>query len=179
MNSYRHIIIGITAILTGATVLEAADELLQDRVLDYPTGYREGFTEYFRGDRIFEHDQVIRIYANDVALGGAKLNGKLPNGSVLVAELYEAVEDEDGEVVESAIGRRISGPMKAIAVMERQAGWDDQYPEELKVGDWEFDLFSTAGENLNKDMTACRACHNPLSDSEFVFSLEHVIAAQP
>ncbi|MEP3347384.1 MAG: cytochrome P460 family protein [Litoreibacter sp.] len=179
MNNYRKAIIGIAVILSGATALWAADDLLQDRALEYPTGYRDTFTEYFRGDRLFEHDQVIRIYANDVALDGAKLDGMLPYGSVLVAELFTTIEDEDGDVKESAIGRRISGPMKAIAVMERQSGWDEQYPEELKVGDWEFDLFSTAGENLNKDMTACRACHNPLSDSEFVFSLEHLIAAQP
>lgn len=179
MKNHRRIVICITAILTGATTLWAADDLFEDRSVTFPTGYRDTFTEYFRGDRLFNHDQIIRIYANYVALDGAKLDGTLPYGSVLVAELFEALEDQDGEVLESAIGRRISGPMKAIAVMERQSGWDEQYPTELKVGDWEFGLFSAAGKNLNKDITACRACHNPLSDSEFVFSLEHLIAAQP
>ena len=38
-------------------------------------------------------------------------------------------------------------------MMERRAGWDDQYPDELKVGDWEFEVFSPTGENLGKDTT--------------------------
>ena len=98
--------------------------------------------------------------------------GKLPDGSVLVAELYAALKDSDGEVVESQIGRRVPGDFKAIAVMERRKGWDDQYPEELKVGDWEFEVFSTSGENLGKDTSGCRECHHPLTDTEFMFSIE-------
>ncbi|MEM9439402.1 MAG: cytochrome P460 family protein [Pseudomonadota bacterium] len=156
----------------AATPLIAAD----DRVLDFPEGYEENFTLYFTGDRFLEDEQTIKIYANDIALEGVQNDGKLPDGSVLVAELYAAVKDSNGEVMESQIGRRVSGDFKAIAVMERRTGWDDQYPDELKVGDWEFEVFSTSGENLAKDTTACRACHHPLTDTEFMFSIEHLAA---
>ena len=97
---------------------------------------------------------------------------------MLVAELYAAQKDAAGEVIESTVGRRLPGTFKAIAVMERRAGWDDQYSDDLKVGDWEFEVFGTDGKNLGKDTTACRACHHPLTDSEFLFSIEHLIAAQ-
>ncbi|MBU1212623.1 MAG: cytochrome P460 family protein, partial [Alphaproteobacteria bacterium] len=78
----------------------------------------------------------------------------------------------------SALGRKLPGKMKAIAVMERRDGWGDQYEEGMKVGNWEFEVFSPDGKNLNKDISACRACHQPLNRSEFMFSLEHLIAAQ-
>ncbi|MGI9507927.1 MAG: cytochrome P460 family protein [Geminicoccaceae bacterium] len=167
-------IIAATALLAAvaATPLFAAE----DRVLDFPEGYKENFTLYFTGDRVFEDEQTIKIYGNDIALEGVQKDGKLPDGSVLVAEIYAAMKDGDGEVLESQIGRRVSGEFKAIAVMERRMGWDDQYPDELKVGDWEFEVFSTAGENLGKDTTGCRECHHPLTDTEFMFSVEHLAA---
>lgn len=163
-----------TALLAAVATapLIAAD----DRALDFPEGYKEDFTLYFTGDRVFEDEQTIKIYGNNIALEGVQKDGKLPEGSVLVAELYAALKDSDGDVIESQIGRRVSGEFKAIAVMERRAGWDDQYPEELKVGDWEFEVFSTSGENLSKDTTACRECHHPLTDTEFMFSIEHLAA---
>ena len=157
-----------------ATPLFAAD----DRVLEFPENYRENFTLYFTGDRLFEDEQTIRIYANDIALAGAKKDGVLPDGSILVAELYAAAKDQEGEVIESAVGRRVPAKFKAIAVMQRQSGWDEHYSEELKVGDWEFEVFSSAGENLGKDITGCRECHHPLTDTEFMFSYEHLLAAQ-
>ena len=166
------------ALLAAAGALRANDAALEDRVLAFPADYRETFSEYFRGDRLLNDDQTIRIYANDIALEGAQADGRLPEGSILVAELFLAQTHADGAVIESAIGRRLPGPMKAIAIMERRAGWDAQYPDHLKVGDWEFELFSPSGENLGKDMTACRECHSPLNDSEFVFSIEHLVAAR-
>ncbi|MGI9435108.1 MAG: cytochrome P460 family protein [Geminicoccaceae bacterium] len=150
----------------------------EDRALDFPQDYKENFTLYFTGDRFLEEEQTIKLYANDIAVKGAQMDGKLPDGSVFVAEIYAAQKDDDGDIVESQIGRRVSGDFKAIAVMERRAGWDDQYPDELKVGDWEFEVFSTTGENLNKDTTGCRECHHPLTDTEFTFSIDHLPAAK-
>ena len=149
----------------------------EDRVLEFPENYRDTFTLYFSGDRYLADEQTIRIYANDIAVNGARKDGKMPDGSVFLAEIYAAQKDADGDVIESAIGQRLQGEFKAIALMERRAGWDDQYADELKVGDWEFEVFSTEGKNLAKDTTSCRECHHPLADSEFMFSIEHLVAA--
>ena len=149
----------------------------EDRVLEFPENYRDTFTLYFSGDRYLADEQTIRIYANDIAVNGARKDGKMPDGSVFLAEIYGAQKDADGDVIESAIGQRLQGEFKAIALMERRAGWDDQYADELKVGDWEFEVFSTEGKNLAKDTTSCRECHHPLADSEFMFSIEHLVAA--
>ena len=163
-----------TAIAASLAMPVSAGE---DRELAFPENYRDNFTLYFSGDRYIAEEQTIRIYANDIAVEGASKGGKLPDGSVLLAEIYAAQKDADGEVIESNIGRRLQGEFKAIALMERRAGWDDQYPDELKVGDWEFEVFSTDGKNLAKDTTSCRECHHPLTETDFMFSIEHLMAA--
>jgi len=148
-----------------------------DRELAFPAEYRTAFSNYLISDRVGQEDQVISLYANEIARMGAKDDGSLPYGSVLVGEIYVAKKDSEGNVVETVLGRRVPAEMKAIVVMERREGWDAQYSEDLKVGDWEFEVFSPAGENLAKDTTACRTCHHPLADTEFTFSYEHIAGA--
>ena len=165
----RFVIAALGLGVLGASAVAA----LEDRVLEFPTNYKTEFTRYYSGDRYIAEEQTIALYANAVALESAK-TGKLAEGSVLVAEIFAAQKDANGEIVESSMGHMLPGDFKAIAVMERRAGWDTQYPDDLKVGDWEFELFSTAGENLGKDTTACRECHHPLTDTDFTWSLEHL-----
>ncbi|MGD1924899.1 MAG: cytochrome P460 family protein [Paracoccaceae bacterium] len=163
------------ALMVGVASPVQSDE---DRQLAFPKDYRDSFTQYYSGDRLYVEEQTIRLFANDIAKTGAQSDGKLPNGSLLVAELYAAQKDANGDIIESTLGRRLPGDLKAIVLMERGAGWDAQYADDLKVGDWEFEVFNAAGENLNKDTTACRQCHHPLGDSEYMFSLEHLLAAK-
>ena len=156
--------------------LASATVALEDRKLDLPD-YKAGFTNYMISDRLNQDDQVISLWANDTARTSARADGTLPDGSVLIGEIYAAKKDADGDVIESAIGRRVPGALKAIVLMERKAAWGDQYSEDMKVGGWEFEVFSPAGENLSKDTTACRECHAPLGDSEFTWTLDHIAAA--
>ena len=169
----RNTVLG--AALALATVLPATAG--EDRVLTLPTDYKQTFTHYYSGDRLYAEKQTIKLYANGLAASAAAKGEPLPSGSVLVGELFAAKTDVDGEVIESALGRRLHGDMKAIVVMERRDGWDDQYPDDLKVGNWEFEVFSTSGQNLNKDTTACRECHAPLGDSEYTWTIDHIAAA--
>lgn len=145
-----------------------------DIAVDFPANYKTEFTNYFTGDRQNE-EQVISLWANDIAVKGARSDGKVPYGAVLLGEITPAVTDADGEPAFSQLGHLIStGETSAIVLMTRIEGNDDRYPDELKVGDWEFEVFSPTGENLNKDTTACRECHHPLTETEFMWSLEHL-----
>ncbi|WP_210396135.1 cytochrome P460 family protein [Motiliproteus sediminis] len=139
-----------------------------------PGNYRTSFTQYFSGDRTANDKQVIRIFANETAIAGKQKDGKLPYGSVVVGELYSVKLGADGTAKVSDLGQRIPDQLAAIVVMERGKGFDQGYPDALTTGDWEFAVFSPAGERLDKDITACRTCHHPLSDKEFLFSYQHL-----
>ncbi len=164
----------LSALIAG---LWAGGALAADIALELPRDYKTTFDNYLISDRVGQEDQVISLFANGIARDGARTDGKLPDGSVIVGEIYAAKTDADGNVIESMLGRRIPAELKTIVVMERRTGWDDQYPDELKVGNWEFEAFSPSGENLGKDTTACRECHHPLTDTEFTWTFDHLAAA--
>ena len=163
--------------LALASGLVAGAATAEDIELELPADYRQSFDNYLVSDRLGQEDQAISLFANSTAREGVRADGKLPYGSVLIGEIYTVKLDADGTAVESQIGRRIPETLKAIVMMERRAGWDDQYPDELKVGDWEFEVFSPTGENLGKDTTACRECHHPLTETEFTWSYDHIAGA--
>ncbi len=166
-------LIAATALSLGALSV-AALAAGRDIALEFPANYKTEFTNYFTGDRQ-NGTQIISVYANDVALNGARADGKLPYGSILVGELTPAVTDADGEPLESSLGHLISsGEVGAIVMMQRIKGNDERYDADLKVGDWEFEVFSPSGENLAKDTTTCRECHHPNDDTEFMYSIEHL-----
>ena len=169
---------GMMAIAATAAFGVVAGALaLEDRVLEFPADYKTTFTNYMISDRVQNEEQVISLFANSVARDAARKGETMPDGSIILGEIYAARKDADGAVIESPLGRRIPDKLLAIVVMERRAAWADQYPEETKLAGWEFEVFSPAGENLGKDTAACRECHAPLSDTDFTWSAVHIGAA--
>jgi len=140
----------------------------------YPDDYRTTFTNYLSLDRVQNPDQVIRLFANDLALSGPDDEGRLPFGSVIVGEVYKAKLDETGAVAVSSLGRRIRGDLALIAVMERGEHLGGGHPEALQNGHWEFAAFKPDGAPAEKDLNTCRACHAPLQATDHLFSLDHL-----
>ncbi len=58
--------------------------------------------------------------------------------------------------------------------MQREQGFNANAPEGLKTGDWDFAAFKPDGSDAGKDLNTCRACHTPLTDTNFLFSYEHL-----
>ena len=142
--------------------------------VSYPMEYRESFVEYLSLDRTQNPDQIIRLYANTKAMQGAAENGELLDGSVLVGEVYSAKKDDEGNVIESSLGRRIAEKLILVAVMEKQGAWEEASTSSIPVGDWDFGAFKPNGQQAGKDLDACRACHAPLRQTDFMFSLSHL-----
>ncbi len=154
--------------------LLAGSAYADDERIAFPSDYKTTFTNYLSLDRVQNADQIIRLFANDVALDAASAGKELPSGSVLVGEIYAAKKDKDGAVVTSALGHRVRDKFAAIAVMQKGDGWGARYPEGLRNGDWDFAIFSPDGKRLDKDLNACRQCHAPLAGTQHLFSLEHL-----
>ncbi len=140
----------------------------------FPDDYQATFTNYLSLDRTQNPDQVIRLFANDTALAGPGADGKLAYGSVLVAEIYKALKDDEDNVVTSSLGRRIRGELALIAIMQREEGWGEKYPADLRNDNWEFATFNPDGSIAAKDLDTCRSCHAPLEDTNHLFSIEHL-----
>ncbi len=139
-----------------------------------PADYKETYVEYLSADRSLNHDQFIRIFANETAMRGRDAAGKLPEGSKLVAEVYSVKKDADGNVVTSTLNRRIKDQLKLIAVMEKRAEFGKSPASPIPTGDWDFAAFTPAGKVADKDLNGCRGCHAPLTKSDFLFSIEHL-----
>lgn len=172
MNTHRSLrkVLGLAAslIMVSALSVKAADEI------DFPADYKTAFTNYLSLDRTQNDDQIIRLYANDKALEAAKAGKELPDGSIIVGEVYKAKLDKDGKPIVSSLGRKVRNKFALIAVMQRKAGFGKDLPAELQNGDWDFAAFKPDGTRAKKDLNSCRACHAPLTDSQHLFSLEHL-----
>lgn len=143
--------------------------------IHFPKNYKKVFENYLSLDRTQHANQTIRLFASPTTMRSANKDAPLPSGTVLVAEVYKAKKNAAGKVVKSGLGRRIRGPLAAIAVMEKRDGWGKEVPATLRNGDWDFAIFSPTGKRLvGKDLDSCRSCHAPLSASDHVFSLEHI-----
>ena len=141
----KSFVIGALAAMSLALTVQAEERI------QFPAGYEDKMLNYLSLDRTQNDDQVIRLFATKETLAAAQAGKELPYGTVLVAELYKAKKDADGEVIESALGRRIRGKFAAVAVMQK-------------------------GERLvKKDLNDCRACHQPFAETQHLFSLEHMV----
>ena len=153
----------VGAIVTGvsSTVLAGGERI------DFPTDYKSSFTQYWEGVRM-NSEQYAIAYANDNVFDAMVAGNPLGYGAQIVMEIYALATDDAGNAV--------PGDFAAVAVMQNMAGWGEAYGEELRNGDWDFGLFTPAGEIRNADATPCLQCHKPLADVSYTFTFEQLAA---
>jgi hypothetical protein len=156
---------------TAAAMLISSAALAGPELIELPDGYQDSFEPYATVNRADERKQVVKIFANDVALASAKDGAPLDPGSVLVMEIYKAKLDSEENPVVGSDGFFEQGDLAGIAVMESRAGWGQEYPEEIRNGTWEYALFDAKEHTLvERDYQACFECHKPLQEFDYVFS---------
>jgi len=92
----------IIMLVAAAVFLTSASAQDKSKKIAFPDDYRSTYTNYLSLDRTQNADQTIRLFANDVAMQGPGKDGKLPYGSILVAEVYKAKLDENGVAITSS-----------------------------------------------------------------------------
>lgn len=162
--------------IMGGTLLSAVASAGPELVA-FPEGYQSNDTHYATVNRDDERKQVVKIFANDVALASAKDGAPLDSGSVVTMEVYKAKLDDSEQPVMGDDGFFVQDELAAVVVMESQDGFGADYAEELRNGTWEYALFKGDGSRIDKDTTACFECHKPLHDTDYVFSFEQLQAA--
>jgi Cytochrome P460 len=167
-----------TTLLAAAACLIGSAALAGPESIKYPEGYQDNFTHYNTMNRADKRKQVVKMFANDVALASANDGAPLDSGAVLVMEVYKARLDADGNPVVGNDGFFEPSELAGIAVMESREGWGAEYPEEIRNGNWQYAFFDAKEHALvERDYQPCFACHKPLHASDYVFSFDALTKA--
>lgn len=157
----------------GGATSEMPAKIAKTRVR-FPETYKTAFTPYTRIN-FPKKKQVRTYYANDVALQAARTGKPMPDGAMLFVEVFKTKLDAAKKPVMGADGFLVADKLAAYTAMEKQPGWGNDIPEILRNGDWNYAVF-TADKVHKKgiNQAKCFACHKPLADTSYVFSLKQL-----
>jgi len=123
--------------------------------------------------------QVRYYYANARAVEAAKAGKPLPEGSVLLQEVYNAKLDAAGKPVAEAEGSFVPDKLVQYGVMARDTGWGDDIPEMLRNENWNYAIFNADKQRRpGVNQGECLACHKPLARTSYVFTAKELAAAK-
>ena len=143
----------------------------------FPDDYKKSFVKYhtinFPATR-----QVRHYYANKAAVDAAKAGRPLPAGSYLFAEVYAAKLDANKQPVMGKDGFFEPEKLLLFTAMQSGAGWGKDFPDMLSNADWNYAIFTTEKQHRPINQAECLACHKPLDDVSYVFTLKPLGAAK-
>ena len=144
----------------------------------FPEGYKGSFTKYHTIN--FPATKQVRYYfANKTAVQAAKEGKPLPDGSYLLAEVYAAKLDAEGKPVTGSDGFFVADKPLLYTAMARGAGWGKEIPEMLRNGDWNYAIFTLDRQHRpGVNQAECLACHKPLDNVSYTFTLKQLAAAR-
>lgn len=162
-------------VLMGAAVLigcaetgpkEPVRKVAKDGDVQVPADYKS-WPKFLSQVQRPDAKQVREIYINPT--GQRASAGKpFPNGTVFVMENYAVVALPDGALQKGSDGKLVKGQLVRVFVMEKGAGWGANAPAGLQNGDWVYSAFLADGKPSGDNMAACRSCHLPLADKDYV-----------
>ena len=162
-------IFSVALLAVGASTATAGPERIQ-----LPVFYGTDFVFVDAVDKPDRDRPVIRfIYINREAAEKARKGEPLPLGTkIIMAEQFGGTK-ANGQPQRDKHGRFVATKqIHRILVSEKQDGWGETYPEEERVGDWEFAVFSADGKLMpDVDYDACRRCHRQAVTYDFTFSV--------
>lgn len=151
-------------LLAVLALVAAAPLQAGDTAVPYPEGYRDWrhvkTMVIEQGHPLYDSfGGIHHLYANAPALEGYRSAGDFPDGSVIIFDLFEAVQ------LDSAV---IEGKHKVVGVMHKDAA---RFPD---TGGWGFEGFAGGDPDRRvvKDnaASACFGCHAPQKKRDYVFS---------
>ncbi|RFB96555.1 hypothetical protein B5K08_09310 [Rhizobium leguminosarum bv. trifolii] len=109
------------------------------------------YTTVTRGE-VTEHIMTTRE-----AIKAVKAGKPIPNGTH-----FALVDYREGKVFR-------------YFIMEKGAGWGDEYDENRRTGDWQFQWFKPDGAiNTAENTARCQSCHSSRADREFLYTFNDI-----
>ena len=143
----------------------------------FPEGYKESFVRYhtinFPATR-----QVRHYYANKPAVQAAKEGKPVPDGAVILTEVYTVKLDANKNPVTGADGFFEPEKLVAYTAMATGKDWGKDFPEMLRNGDWNYAVFGPDRQlRAGVNQAECLGCHKPLDKESYLFTLKQLGAA--
>ena len=106
---------------------------------------------------------------------GERRRLKLPDGSVLFAEVYSAKLDADNNPRKGADGFFEPDKLVRYTAMARDTGWGKDIPELIRNENCNYAVF-TADQKYQAgvNQAECLACHKPLANVSYTFTLKEL-----
>ncbi len=146
--------------------------------VEFPADYKRTFSRYHVLN-MPEDSQVKHYYANDVALRAAAAGKSLPDGSILLVEIYSAKLDGNGKPLTGTDGYFVPDRLLSFPVSGRGPSWGEGFPEMLRNGDWNYALFGADKQlRSNANQAECLACHKPKVASNYAFTSSELKTAR-
>jgi len=144
--------------------------------VSFPEGYKEKFVKYHTIN--FPATRQVRYYfGNKVAVDAAKAGKPLPDGSYLFAEVWSAKLDDRKQPVSGSDGFYVPEKLLFYTAMARDKGWGAGVPEMLRNEDWNYAAFTTEKQHRPINQAECFACHKPLDNVSYTFTLKQLAGA--
>jgi hypothetical protein len=164
--------IAAVAALTAAVAVRAGGDKIA-----FPADYAKGVM-YMTFDAA-ANKTFRELYTSAAALAAAKKGEPLPDGTVITMVQYAAKLDAAGNPEKDASGRFIkTDTIVGYGVMEKRSGWGGEYPEGVRNGEWEYQVFKAdKTPNTGANLSTCFNCHKPQDKQDFVFSYDKMKTA--
>jgi cytochrome c553 len=144
--------------------------------VEFPEGYKQSFVQYHTIN-FAATKQVRHYYANKTALQAAKEGKPIPDGAVILTEVYTAKLDANKNPVTGGDGFYVAEKLVAYTAMATGKDWGKEFPEMLRNGDWNYAVFTTDKQHRpGVNQAECLACHKPLDKESYLFTLKQLAA---
>lgn len=140
-------------VLAGGTTLLSTAVLAEANRVTFPDLDKLIHYSTVRRGNAVEHMLTTRE-----AIDAAKKGQPIPNGTHFVL-----VDHRDGK-------------LSRYFVMQKGAGWGQDYDARRRSDDWQFQWFLTDQKSINpsENTARCQSCHAPRRDTEFLFTFDEL-----
>lgn len=154
--------IGVAATVAGffgLAVMAGPDEV------KLPESYQTTFVNYVSVDH-YGRKRVRKMWVNPEAHNTATAGESLPDGTVLIMEDWDALQDADGNLMFDDQGRMIPEKMTGNRfVMEKNATWSTDNE------DWDYAWYVADGSpRPEASFDGCFSCHAYRTDRDYTFT---------
>jgi cytochrome c553 len=143
----------------------------------FPEGYKDSFVRYHTIN-FPATKQVRHYYANKPLVQAARQRKPVPDGSVILTEVYTVKLDANKSPVTGQDGFYEPEKLVAYTAMATGKDWGKDFPEMLRNGDWNYAVFGPDKQlRAGVNQAECLACHKPLDKESYLFTLKQLGAA--